>query len=349
LDLYNLGPVTWTESQLIYHALAELGREALVLLSPTSPYVCIGYHQDAREEVDLDYCLDHDLPVFRRKVGGGAVYLDGNQFFFQLILRRDNPLIPNSRESFYEKFLRPVIDAYKRIGIPAEYKPVNDVLAGRCKISGTGVGEIGPCLVFVGNLILDFDFETMARVLKAPDEKFRDKVHQTMRANMTTIRRELGPEEAARWSESSLNEVLTEEFEKILGPLEPKKVDPGLKTTMASTADEMLNDEWLFEQGRRLKGRELKIRAGVTVRHRVHKAPGGLIRTVCSIENERFSSVSISGDFFCYPPEAVHTLESMLEDRSVQEARDALGEFYRIKNVETAGIDIDDWLEVLTG
>ena len=73
MDLYRLGKVPWQESQLIYHALAHLGREALSLVSPARPYVSIGYHQDAEQEVDLEFCKSRDIPIFRRDVGGGAV------------------------------------------------------------------------------------------------------------------------------------------------------------------------------------------------------------------------------------------------------------------------------------
>ena len=69
MELLSLGPVDWRDSQLLYHACARLGREALILLSPATPYVCIGLHQDARHEVDLDFCRQNDIPVFRREVG----------------------------------------------------------------------------------------------------------------------------------------------------------------------------------------------------------------------------------------------------------------------------------------
>jgi lipoate-protein ligase A len=42
----------------------------------------------------------------------------------------------------------------------------------------------------VGNLILDFDYETMSRVLRVSDEKFREKVKKTIRENLRTIRAE---------------------------------------------------------------------------------------------------------------------------------------------------------------
>jgi len=152
LNLYNLGKVPWQQSQLIYHALAYLGHESLVLVSPASPYVCVGYHQDVDHEVDLVFCRTNNIPVFRREVGGGGVYLDGNQLFFQLVVRKSNPLVPVSKEAFYRKFLQPVINVYRKIGIPAEYRPVNDIMVETRKISGTGVGEIGECIVLVGNL-----------------------------------------------------------------------------------------------------------------------------------------------------------------------------------------------------
>jgi lipoate-protein ligase A len=134
MDLYNLGKVAWEESQLMYHALAKLGRESLCLVSPATPYVCIGFHQDAEQEVDLEFCKANSIPVFRREVGGGAVFLDGNQLFFQLIIQRDNPIAPRRIDAFYKKFLQPVIEVHRRIGIEARYKPVNDLVIETRKI-----------------------------------------------------------------------------------------------------------------------------------------------------------------------------------------------------------------------
>ena len=141
MKLYNLGKVPWEESQLFYHALAHMGEEALCLVSPNSPYVCIGFHQDVEQEVDLEFCRRNQIPVFRREVGGGAVYLDGNQLFFQLILQRDNPMAPKRIETFYKKFLEPIINVHKRIGLNVDYKPVNDLVIENRKISGVSIAD----------------------------------------------------------------------------------------------------------------------------------------------------------------------------------------------------------------
>jgi lipoate-protein ligase A len=347
MRLYNLGKVPWHESQLIYHALAELGWEALSLVSPATPYVCIGYHQDVAQEVDLDYCQSNGIPVFRRDLGGGGTYLDGNQLFFQVILRKDNPQVPRNKRAFYEKFLQPVIDVYRRIGIPAEYKPINDVVAGSRKISGTGVGEIEGCIVFVGNLIVDFDYEGMVRVLKVPDEKFRDKVYKTLVENLSTIYRELGEDAAAQWDEATLNALMVEEFSKLLGPMEPHEKDAELQGKINELGKRMMTDAWLYQKGKKVLGRDVKIRSGTHVIRKVHKAPGGLIRADFELGEGEFITVSLSGDFFCFPEEAVGWLEAKLEGQAVQDARELVAALYSEKDIETPGIEVEDWMHVL--
>ena len=349
MKLYNLGKIPWEESQLIYHALGYMDQEALSLVSPASPYVCIGYNQDAEQEVDLEYCEENNIPVLRREVGGGAVYLDGNQLFYQVILRMDNPAVTKNKALFYKKMLQPVINVYRHIGIEAEYKPINDVIVETRKISGTGAAEIGNCIVFVGNLIVDFDYKTMSRVLRVPDEKFRDKVHKTLRDNLSTIRRELGEEKASKWDETTLNHLMAKEFEKVLGPLSASDMDRELEQNMDDLRARMMNDAWLFQKGKKwTKGRDIKIRQGTNLRHKVHKAPGGLIRADIEVIEGMLGRVSLSGDFFCYPAEVIDWLESGLNGIRFDDVETFLDSFYKEKRIETPGIKIEDWLKVLT-
>jgi len=69
-------------------------------------------------------------------------------------------------------------------------------------------------MVFVGGILLDFNYKAMSRILKVPDEKFRDKIFKTMEENLTTMKKELGAvpprEEVVR--------VLKEKFEKRVDP-----------------------------------------------------------------------------------------------------------------------------------
>ena len=346
MELFNLGKVPWAESQLMYHALAKLGRESLCLVSPATPYVCIGFHQDVEQEVDLEFCRNNDIPVFRREVGGGAVYLDGNQLFFQLIIQRDNPIAPKRIDAFYKNFLQPVIDVHRRIGLDAQYKPVNDLVIETRKISGTGAAEIGDSIVFVGNLILDFDYDMMSRVLKIADEKFRDKVRKTIEGNLSTIRRELGEQKYKQWDERTLNHMMVEEFEKLLGPLTPSNKNDALIAKMKALETAMINDAWLFQKGKRVEGRVVKVRSGLNVVQRMHKAAGGLIRVEFTVEDGKYKSVTISGDFFCFPRDSVDRLAVMLENCSADNVSNIVSDFYQTEEFEIPGVTVDDWLQV---
>ena len=81
MNLLRLDHLPGQQSMLIFHTLARIGFEGLVIVSPKIPLASIGYFQDASKELDLDYCKRNGIPVMRREVGGGATYLDGNQVF----------------------------------------------------------------------------------------------------------------------------------------------------------------------------------------------------------------------------------------------------------------------------
>ncbi len=313
-------------------------------LSPGSPYVCIGYHQDAEQEVDIAYCREHSIPVFRREVGGGAVYLDGAQLFWQLVIHKSNPLVPASKDAFYRKFLQAPIAAYRALGIPAEYKPVNDIIANGRKVSGTGVGEIGDFIIFVGNLIVDFDYAMMARVLKVPDEKFRDKIHKTIYENLSTIKRELGsaPPTDELWA------LMAETFGEVLGPLdEQREVDAAWRAMADQLAVEFLSDDWLFRGRRPRDERRVKVRAGLEVVHRMYKAPGGLIRAIVELEEGIIRHAELSGDFFFYPAERLADLERALEGAPIGEAGEIIARFYETQHIESPGVTPADFVRVL--
>jgi lipoate-protein ligase A len=345
MDLYDLGHVPWLDSQLIYHALPRLEMEGLILLAPAEPYFCIGYHQDAEQEVDLAYCREKGIPVFRREVGGGAVYLDGQQVFYQLVIHKDNPLVPRDRIKFYQKLLAPVVQTYKDLGVEVRYKPVNDIItvAGQ-KISGNGAADIGDYTILVGNLIADFDYETMVRVLRVPDDKFRDKVFKSLHENLTTLDRELGRVPA--WE--TMTGALARNFETILGPLSPATLPEAVGDRVAQLARTHTTEEWLRKPGKRWREgrsgeeRRVRIAEGVEVAQRVHKAPGGLIRATVETQQGRIVAVGLSGDFFFYPAEKLADLEQALAGSELAEAKGTIEAYYQAQGIESPGVTPHD-------
>ena len=338
MDSYFLDVVSWEHSQALYHAAAHLGREALFILRPATPYVCVGFHQDVKQEIDLEYAEGAGIPVFRREVGGGAVYLDSGQLFYQLILRADRPGIPTSKEAFFEMLLAPVVETYRAFGVPAVFKPANDILANGRKISGNGAAEIEGMNVLVGNFILTFDYEHMSRVLRVPDEKFRDKVFKSLSENLTTMEAELG--EAPQVE--ALAEALIERYEPLLGSMKRCDLSGDSLQAEADRRFEVMNTaEWLYQNDHRQGDiRQVKIRDGVELVTSSHKAPGGLVRVTALHEGGLLYDVHLSGDFFIFPAESLPMLEHELDGLpcDVEALTQAIDSFYHRHDVQSPGL-----------
>jgi len=346
MKYYFLDAVKWEYSQALYHAAAHLGREALFVLRPATPYVCIGFHQDAQQEIDLAYTKEHNIPVFRREVGGGAVYLDGMQLFFQLIINEKHPGVPANIAQFYKVFLQPVIDTFRQFGVPAEYKPVNDIITSGRKISGTGAAQIEDMRILVGNFIQDFDYDTMSKCLRVPDEKFRDKVHKTMYENLTTFQRETGQIPANK----DLGDALSARYRELLGEVVPADLDSELTDKADELLAEMHTPQWLLSNDRRRPdSKQVKIAEGVYVIQKMLKTPGGLIRVTAVNQEGILKDVHISGDFFFFPADRLIDLEKSLEDCPFEMAaiNQVVEKFYQQNEVESPGVVPADFAKVL--
>ena len=339
--LFDLGRLPGQQSMLIFHALARMGVEALVIVSPKSPLASIGYFQDAEREIDLSFCRENGISCMRREVGGGATYLDENQIFYQLIWRRSNPRFPVEMRQIFEELSIPACEAYGKFGIEASFRQENDIVTREGKkIAGEGGGDIGECMVFVGGILLDFDYEIMTRILKVPDEKFRDKVYKSMEENLTTMKRELGdipPRE-------EVVQTLIREYEKLIGNLQPRELDNRLVERMKTLEKWLTSDRFLFKKTRK-KPRGIKIRGGVEIRYGIHKAKGGLIRTVEELEEEKINEIGISGDFQFYPKDDLASMEAELRKTEFEEGkvRNKIQHFYEKHRIQAPGVVPEDF------
>jgi lipoate-protein ligase A len=338
IRLLDLGTVSPLRSQTVYHAVAHAMNEntpdTIILVTPGQPYVCIGYHQEIAKEVDLDYCAAHGLHVYRREVGGGAVYLDSGQLFSQWVFKKGS--LPANLEQRFGLYIRPLVETYQALGINAYLRPVNDVHVGGKKIGGTGAAEIGQGDVVVGSLMFTFDKATMARVLKVPSEKMRDKIFESLEQYMTTMAEQL-PALPDRQAVKGL-------YIRTCAEALDAEITPGVWTdaeeAMARQIDErFVSEEWLQQKGG-LRQIGVKIHEDVRVVESAYKAPGGLIRVTARLHNGRIDDIALSGDFTLFPSVAVGALEQAL--RGVATAHDnlltRLNEVYSALNIMSPGV-----------
>lgn len=354
IRLLNLGLVSPVRSQTIYHAVGHAmtpvlseaegpvlseaeGAESpdtIILVAPDRPYVCIGYHQDLEREVDLDYCRGRGLPVFRREVGGGAVYLDEGQLFCQWIFHRS--ALPSSLEERFELTIRPLVETYRALGVAAYHRPVNDIHVAGKKIGGTGAAQMGEAEVLVGSLMFTFDKATMARVLKVSSEKMRDKIFESLEQYMTTLAEQVSPLP----DRGAVVDLYLARASAALG----REIAPGAPTAaelaLAAELDErFLSEEWLHQKGN-LRRTGVKIHEDVHVVEGALKAPGGLIRATIRLYAGRIDGLELAGDFTMFPAAAVNALQAAAQDaeltRGALMARFAAA--YRDLSIQSPGI-----------
>lgn len=151
---------------------------------PIEPYVGIGYHRSLHE-IDRSACRRLGLPVIRRRIGGGPVYLDADQLFFQITLPADRA--PARVDRLYELCLEPAAEAFRSLGLGARRNGANDISVEDRKISGTGAGRIGDGVTVVGNVMLRFPHERMVEILALPGDRLRRESLRLMRRHVSSL------------------------------------------------------------------------------------------------------------------------------------------------------------------
>lgn len=343
LRVLDFGTVSPIRSQAIFHGLAfNMGEQddpILSLCSPHAPYVCVGMHQEISLEVDEEYCNQNHLPIFRRHVGGGAVYLDNNQLFTHFIY--PSKKVPEFAVNLYPKFIEPVVRTYRDFGIEAEYRPINDIHVGGRKIGGTGAATIGDATVIAGSFMFDFNTEVMSKCLKVPSEKFRDKLKSGLDDYMTTITKELD-------TPPSRHDLLDRFFEHCQDTLDADlTIDQPIQAELEKIAEQevsLVDQDWIYRQGRKFIEMGVRISADTLLKEAAHKAAGGMIRTRLMTKGGQIVELMISGDFTCLPESGVDRLGKALQgEKLVQGAlAERIDQIVKEFGIETPGVDATD-------
>jgi len=162
--------------------------------------VSIGRFQSLEDEVDLDGCKELGVEVVRRRTGGGAVFHDSEgEITYSLIAPED--LISRDINASYQEICGHVISALAALGVEAHFAPINDILVGGKKISGSAQSRRNSVFLQHGTLLLDLDTKKMFRLLKISDAKMAGKNISSAEERVTGLR---------AYSDASKERVLAE-------------------------------------------------------------------------------------------------------------------------------------------
>ena len=171
--------------------------------------ITIGYFQSLDKEVDTEKCLKENVDVIRRYTGGGAVFHDKEITYSIVVPEKE---IKGDIIESYKKICAGITKGLEKIGITAEFKPINDIIVNGKKISGNAQTRRDGVILQHGTLLLDLDIETMFSLLKVPDEKIKDKMIKNVKERLTSVRKELGKEITL----DEIQQKMTEGFEEAL-------------------------------------------------------------------------------------------------------------------------------------
>jgi lipoate-protein ligase A len=293
IRLLSLGATHWLRTQSVYHALAQSmtaeSQDTIVLARPVQPYLCVGYHQELASVLDRAACAQLGLPIVRRRVGGGATYLDADQLFYQCIFHHTR--VPAMVGDIYARLLAAPVATLRVLGFNAELRGENEIEMNGKRIAGTGGGRIGEAAVVVGNLLFDFDYAAMTQAWRVPSESFRRLAAQALRERVTTLRAELP-------RRNLLNEVqpiLITEFARALGrAVEPGELTPDEWRGVEALDGRLVSDEWLSlhaNGGQPMTA--LKISRGVFIRAAQAEVEGCRVRAAFRVRDETIEQAAL--------------------------------------------------------
>lgn len=229
------------------------------------PSVIVGLNQNVYAEVNLDYLDAQGICLVRRSTGGGAVYHDLQNLNYTLVGRDVSPV--------------PVVEALRRLGVPAELSGRNDIFVEGRKVSGYARRVWRDRELIHGTLMYDVDLDTLARALDVPGSKLAVKGVASVRSRVANLKEYLPGFASLDELQAALQEILADGD----GALPFGEADLAAVQTLRDT--KYATWEWNYGQSRTAS---LVRRATL---------PCGTVEVQLEVDRGVITSVRFDGDF----------------------------------------------------
>ena len=140
------------------------------LWQPEETAVVLGRSQTADREVNLSNCLKDQVPVLKRRGGGGAVVLMPGVLCFTIAFLSDLSISPYFFFKEINQFIIDELESTFHIDSLSQ-RGISDITIGVHKIFGCSIFKSRNLFFYQGSLLVDPDLEMVSRYLQHPSKE----------------------------------------------------------------------------------------------------------------------------------------------------------------------------------
>lgn len=180
-------PVSETRRLSFYLAMEEfmarhLDEPDAFFMWQVEPSVIFGRNQVLENEVNVAYCREHNIKLYRRKSGGGCVYADMDNLMLSFITTEENVNFA------FNRFVNMILLVLRRLGIEATGTQHNDIMIGDRKVCGTACYHVEGRSIVHSTMLYDTNMEHMLNAITPGPEKLEKKGIQSVRQRITLLK-----------------------------------------------------------------------------------------------------------------------------------------------------------------
>ena len=168
----------------IHNLLQENGmdRGELLFTWVVSPTVIFGRHQVMENEVNIPFCTENNIAMYRRKSGGGCVYADEGNLMISSISTSAHS------EQVFQGYLDRMSDCLRALGYEAVKSTHNDIMIGEHKVSGNACFALPTATIVHGTMLFDVNFDALQHAITPSKEKLAKHGVESVRQRVMNLK-----------------------------------------------------------------------------------------------------------------------------------------------------------------
>jgi lipoate---protein ligase len=288
------------------------------------PSMITTFFNDPEKDINLPFCKEKGITVFRTIASGGPIFGDTGYIFTFLHLARENPKVPPNAERMFEKTLTGIASGISEcFNVECRFRALNDV---EIKCSDDIWRKIGPSSCFYeeraiqmgsGIQVKEPDVTLIGSAITPPAQKFQDKQASTIQERITYLEKLVGRSIDLK----EIKEIYIGQIEKVFEvELVPGALTDKERDYYREMEKEYTSDEFFMERSERKFG---KIPSDASRKMIQFKVPGGpLVRIITLVRDDRLWDLLISGAIHASPlrpTSPIHEIEKALKGQTIDQ------------------------------